>query len=149
MKKNVSRYYMILLLMYSTVFATAQNAGRDEQSIRESRDASNEAIRKYDYDGIAKHFTKNVTVIAASGQTLTGKDPVLKLMKSRFEQTPGLFYRRSPDHVIIAASDTIAWENGRWTTHGIHPAPRGNYAATWCKRHGVWLIRSELFVGLN
>jgi ketosteroid isomerase-like protein len=149
MKKLLHGYLTFGFLVCSQVYAGAQNTEHDEQMIKEARLASNEAIRKHDYEGVARHFTSDVTVITASGKVVTGRDSMITLLKTRFKQARGLYYKRNSDQVTIAASDTIAWENGRWTTHGAQDAPYGKYSATWCKRQGVWLIRSELFVPLN
>jgi ketosteroid isomerase-like protein len=142
---------MILLQSLVTQMLRAQNNAAGEETIMKNREHSNDAFRKHDLDGIGKFLAKDVTVITASGQVLVGKDAVLGELKKRFNAAAAdLTYGRYPEHVVIAGSDTLAWERGTWlATLGRHPLGEGNYAATWCRREGKWLIRSELFVALK
>lgn len=141
----------ILLQSLATLKLRAQNNTADQEAIMKNRELSNDAFRKHDLEGIGKFLAKDVTVITASGQVLVGKDAVLGELKKRFDGAAvDLSYGRYPERVVIAGRDTLAWEQGTWLYMlGRHPLGEGNYAATWCKRQGKWLIRSELFVRLD
>jgi hypothetical protein len=149
MKKMV-RYSLIGVLLGCAVLRLpAQNKSREEALIRKARLASNEAFRQHNYDGISRYLVKTVTVVSASGQILSGSDSVIGTLKRRFEQTPALYYERIPMEIEIEANDTLAWEKGQWSSYGLPENSRGKYSAGWCRRKGVWLIRSEVFVPSN
>lgn len=148
--KNPVRLLLIGVLLASTALRlTAQSNSGEEALIRKARQASNEAFRQHNYDGISRCLVQTVTVISASGSVLSGRDSVIRLLKARFEQTPALYYERIPTQIEIATSDTLAWESGRWSSYGLQNNSAGKYSAVWCRRKGVWLIRSEVFVPLN
>jgi len=141
---------IVFVLLTAFINSTAMGQNNPRQQISAMRNLSNEAFQKHDYAGIAGHFTNNVTVITASGQVLTGKDSVISILKRRFELAPDLVYNRMAEQIVIAKSDTLAWEQGRWTAQRSEKViAHGNYSATWCKRKDVWKIRSELFVALD
>lgn len=141
---------IVFALLSALINSNAMGQGNPRQQIFAMRSLSNEAFQKHDYGGIAAHFIDNVTVITASGQVLTGKDSVISILRRRFEVAPDLIYNRIAEQIIIAKSDTLAWEKGRWIAKQPEKIiAHGNYSATWCKRKNVWKIRSELFVALD
>jgi hypothetical protein len=149
MKTPVRHSLICILLACTALRAEAQSNSSEEAVIRKERQASNEAFRQHNYDGISRHLVQAVTVVSASGQVLSDRDSVIRMLKRRFEQTPAMYYERIPVQVEIAASDTLAWENGRWSSYGLQKNSAGKYSAVWCRRKGMWLIRSEIFVPLK
>ena len=139
----------IILFMVFFHFAIAQNMhSNDIATIKSFRAASNDAIARHDVDGIAKYWLDDFVQIIGRGVYPTGKDSIVASWKTLFKNSPQIAYVRNPGEIVVSDNDTLAWERGKWI--GIPSYSKGgNYAATWIKRNGNWMLRAELFVSLN
>lgn len=150
----MSKLFALLLLVICITPAIAQNdKEKDIELIKAARKASNEAIQKHDLEGIAKPMIQDMVCTFGNGNTYVGKDSAISILKQRFSAMPDLVFIRTPVVVRISNNDTLAWEKGTWkgfrTTRKAGSNSGGNYAAMWCKRDGVWKMRTELFVALT
>ncbi len=119
-----------------------------EKNIRAARAASNAAIAQHDAEGIVKYVSDDFIMVTGNAQQFIGKDAVLTRWRAFFEKNPQVLYVRTPTQITISKNDTLAWETGRWKATNSYSAG-GNYSAMWCKRNGVLLTRTELFVSLE
>jgi ketosteroid isomerase-like protein len=131
---------------------------RDETIIRDSRTASNAALRDHDAAAFAQILKDDVNVVAASGKLIQGRATMRQEMEARWKAQPDLVFVRTPATIEISRSDPAASERGIWTGHvttAAGPADwRGDYLAVWRKTVSSaglpsWTIASELFVALD
>jgi ketosteroid isomerase-like protein len=131
---------------------------RDETIIRDSRAASNDALRTHNAAAFAQILKDDATVVAASGKVIQGRAVIQPEIESRWKAQPDLVFTRTPATIEISRSDAAASERGTWTGHVTTTAgpadSRGDYLAVWRKTTtsaGLpsWTIASELFVALD
>jgi ketosteroid isomerase-like protein len=152
-KKKISKKHgkeiFIFLFILSFHQAFAQNMHADDiATIKSSRAASNEAIKKHDVNGISRFWLDDFVQVIGRGTYDTGKENIAASWKALFDSDPQVSYVRTPQEIIISDNDTLAWEKGAWV--GFHSYSKGgNYSAMWIKRNGKWLIKAELFVSLE
>jgi ketosteroid isomerase-like protein len=131
---------------------------RDETIIRDSRAASNTALRDHDAATFVQILKDDVIVTAASGKLIQGRAAMRQEIEARWKAMPDLVFVRTPATIEISHSDPAASERGTWTGHATTstgPADwRGEYQAVWRKSVSSaalpsWTIASELFVALD
>ena len=131
---------------------------RDETIIRDSRAASNTALRDHDAATFVQILKDDVIVTAASGKLIQGRAAMRQEIEARWKTMPDLVFVRTPTAIEISHSDPAASERGTWTGHATTAAGpadwRGDYQAVWRKSVSSaalpsWTIASELFVALD
>jgi ketosteroid isomerase-like protein len=131
---------------------------RDETIIRDSRAASNTALRDHDAATFVQILKDDVIVTAASGKLIQGRAAMRQEIEARWKAMPDLVFVRTPATIEISHSDPAASERGTWTGHATTAAGptdwRGEYQAAWRKSVSSaalpsWTIASELFVALD
>jgi len=123
-------------------------ASSDAELIRRARAEQNAAIVARDFDRVASAWTASVVAVAGLGAVIHGREAY----RRAFEQDARVIYRRDSEDIQVSADYPLAWEQGSWIgtdASGGAPLIRGRYSAQWVKVDGRWLIRSELFVGLE
>ncbi len=137
----------LLLTFHEALTQTAKK--EDEQLIRESRRASNEALANRNIEGFSKYWLEDFVQIRGNGTFMFSKDSITALWKKLFNTNPETYYVRTLSEVIISDNDPLmAWETGTWM--GINSYSKGgNYSAMWRKKDGVWKIQAELYVSLH
>jgi uncharacterized protein (TIGR02246 family) len=140
--------FLITVLLFSFCWAEAQTKKEEERAIRQSRQASNEAIAKKDLKGISKFWMDDFVQVRGNGSFLVGKDIIKEGWQKMFSTTPEVSFERNPVEVIISDSDpNLAWETGTWK--GLNTYSKGGrYSAMWKKQNDNWKLQAELFVGL-
>jgi len=149
------RKYILLLTVFLTVnflnteMANAQNA---EDEIRRLRKLSNDARKTDDLDVISKLFTNDIIIVKGDGGELNGLEAVNQYMIKQKKQSPGLYFERLPDKIIVAKSNKMAWEEGTWSgfnKDGPLANYAGRYSMMWLKTDESWKMRSQQFVNLR
>lgn len=152
-QKNVMRYStLIFLICFGISQAYAQS---DEKQILAIRNASNEAFRIYDREGVYSFLTEDVLITGGDGTLLTGKN-AYRANDSQFGGSK-MYWIRTPIDIEVNEQSGLAWETGTWkgsqggddAQTGDNSMIGGNYSAMWTKESGVWLIKSQLFVTLK
>lgn len=146
-------FALIILVLYIKPVLSQSNKEKEIELIKSARKASNDAIRKHDLEGIGKMMNEDIVSVAGNGRVYAGKDSLISGFKDRFAAMPDLVFERIPSAVRVSNNDTLAWEKGTWkgyrTDRKRINTAGGNYAAMWCKRNGIWKMRSELYVTLT
>jgi uncharacterized protein (TIGR02246 family) len=147
--RQVNKLLSLVFVLTFDVAQTQTVKKEDEQLIRESRRASNEALARRDIESFSKYWMKDFVQVRGNGTSLVGKDSITALWKKMFKTDPETSYIRTPTEIIIGDNDpAMAWETGMWT--GIHSYSKGgNYSAMWRKQDGEWRIQAELYVSLH
>jgi ketosteroid isomerase-like protein len=131
---------------------------RDETIIRDSRAASNTALKDHDAAAFVQILKDDVIVTAAGGKLIQGRAAMRQEIEARWQTMPDLVFVRTPATIEISHSDPAASERGTWTGHATTAAGpadwRGEYQAVWRKSVSSaalpsWTIASELFVALD
>jgi ketosteroid isomerase-like protein len=131
---------------------------RDETIIRDSRAASNDALKSHNAAAFVQILRDDATVIAASGNVIQGRAAMRQEIESRWKSQADLVFLRTPVSIEISRSDPAASERGTWTGHATTPSGpadwRGDYLAVWRKTitsAGLpsWTIASEVFIPLD
>ena len=122
------------------------NVNQDSLNIKQSRLASNAAIKRKDVAVVSSYWLPNFVQIAGDGSHSMGRDKIAKDWKRMFLNSSPVF-ERIPEEIIIAESENIAWEKGNWVYH--NEKYFGSYSAMWRKVNGIWLTQCELYVSLN
>jgi ketosteroid isomerase-like protein len=131
---------------------------RDETIIRDSRAASNDALKTHNAAAFAQVLKDDANVVAASGKVIQGRAAMQQEIESRWKLQPDLVFARTPTAIEISRSDPAASERGTWTGHATTTAGpadwRGEYLAVWRKTMSSaglpsWTIASEVFVALD
>ena len=130
----------------------AAQSDSDAERIRALRSQSNDAIARHDVPAILSFLDDEFQVTAGSGAMLQGGDEMGVAFAQQFEEFNDLIYVRTIESVEISISNPLAAEIGTWVGTWTTPSgplrTGGRYAASWRKRDGAWVIRSELFVTL-
>jgi len=122
------------------------NANQDIIEIKQSRLASNAAIKRKDVAGVSSYWLPNFVQIAGDGSHSIGQVKIAKDWKRMFSNSSPVF-ERIPDEILIAESGNIAWEKGAWRYYNEEYF--GTYSAMWRKINGKWLTQCELYVSLH
>ena len=119
-------------------------------AIRRLREGSNAAIARHDTSEIAAILAPNVTVVASTSVTTTGRDAYIARFAEQFSSRPDVLYRRTPSEVMVFAPWRMASESGMWTGSWTEPDGKvtigGRYFAKWREVGGRWLVESETYV---
>ncbi len=145
--------FAVIPLLALAVSGLAHAVLRDVQTddaalIRAARRAQNAAFARRDFAAAAKIWTKDVSVRAGLGSTITGREAYLRA----FAGDSVMDYERTPVDVVVSKHWPLAYESGTWVGRAhANAAERisGRYSAQWVKADGRWLIRSEVFVALD
>jgi uncharacterized protein (TIGR02246 family) len=130
----------------------------DATVIRESRQASNEALAAHDAARAASFFARDGRVTAADGRLRDGREAVQKAFEERFASMKGVVYVRTPRSIELSRTDNAAAEHGTWTATWSGAAGpvkmHGDYMAVWRRNVGdngipSWTLQSELFAALG
>ncbi len=135
---------LVVVALVGPAQGVSQVANDDQDLIRRSRLAQNEALAERDFDAASSFWVESIVVTAGLGAVISGK----QAYRSAFENDVGVTYQRLPESIEISSGWSLAFETGRW--QGRNEANQtmisGWYSAQWVKQDGTWRIRSELFV---
>ena len=144
------KYLPLIFFVVLSGFSFGQNNSQDIAEIREQRNASNEALRKFDEELNATFSTEDALITTGAGTLIAGKEALSAYLKS--QKGPKMYWVRTPDEVIVNPKTKLAWETGTWKGYvegSDDPVVGGKYSAQWTKASGTWLIHSQLFVTLE
>lgn len=79
-----------------------------EAQIRTARIASNEAIARFDADGIVRDMLPDYSIVTGRGQHVQGKDSLRVFWQETFKLMPGVNYIRTPVSIVISSNDWLA-----------------------------------------
>jgi len=121
----------------------------DEQSVREARDASNQAIADHDAAEVARFLAPDYHIVTSTSAQTAGREENRASWQEHFDDSPDVIYVRLPDRVRIFTAWAMASERGTWSGSWTEEAGRveigGDYTAKWRKVSGRWLIQAEIF----
>lgn len=140
----------LLLTAFLGLISISVYAQSDKDQIQAAREASNEALRNYDTEGLLSFLTKNVLITTGAGSLIHGKKELRGYINS--QDGPRMFWERSPNEIDVNSERGLAWESGSWkgyTEASDQPVVGGKYSAMWTKESGEWKIKSQLFVTLE
>ncbi len=136
----------IILLSAHTTFSQSNN---DQELIRKSRQANNEAIARKDAEEMSKFYLDDYVIIRGSGVIERGNEENKESWKKIFLETPLTYFERFPLEIIISKNNpNMAWETGEWKGYNTY-SKGGRYSAQWKKKEGQWKLQAELFVALE
>lgn len=144
----------LLLSVACLLFGTpvVAQTDTDAERIRALRAQSNAAIARHDVPAILSFLDDEFHVTAGSGTMFQGVDEMGDAFARQFAEFSDVKYVRTIESIEISASAPLAAEVGTWVGTWTTPAgplrTGGRYSASWRKRDGEWVIRSELFVTL-
>ena len=144
------KYLPLIFFVVLSGFSFGQNNSQDIAEIREQRNASNEALRKFDEELNATFSTEDALITTGAGTLIAGKEALSAYLKS--QKGPKMYWIRTPDEVIVNPKTKLAWETGTWKGYledSDEAVVGGKYSAQWTKASGTWLIHSQLFVTLE
>ena len=144
------KYLPLIFFVVLSGFSFGQNNSQDIVEIREQRNASNEALRKFDEELNATFSTEDALITTGAGTLIAGKEALSAYIKS--QKGPKMYWVRTPDEVIVNPKTKLAWETGTWKGYledSDEAVVGGKYSAQWTKASGTWLIQSQLFVTLE
>ena len=123
---------------------------QDAEAIRLARKELNEALASRNLERYASYWTKDATVVWASGELRTGIDDNWKRLAGTFAD-PHFSGKRNPEKIEVAKGALSASESGDWIwTFGLKDGAvatyRGRYLIMWRRDAGQWRIQSELYV---
>lgn len=145
-----------LFLFISALFALSfsiyelKAQDMDQQEIRAQREASNQALRKFDHELNATFSTDDAFITTGAGTLIAGKEAMKHYLASATGEK--MYWIRIPDEIIVNPKTNLAWETGTWKGYyedSELAVVGGKYSAQWTKASGTWLIRSQLFVTLE
>lgn len=138
--------FTIILLSAYAAFSQTNN---DQELIRKSRQANNEAIARKDAEEMSKFFLDDYVIIRGSGVIERGNEENKESWKKIFKETPLTYFERFPLEIIISKNNpNMAWETGEWKGYNTY-SKGGRYSAQWKKKEGQWKLQAELFVALE
>jgi hypothetical protein len=128
----------------------AQNK-TDKDEILRIRNASNEALRKFDEELDLTFQTDEVLTAVSNGTLLKNKEDLRKFVLNY--SGAKMYWVRTPIDIEVNVKTGLAWESGTWKGYTINsgdkPINGGKYSAQWKKINGDWKINAQLFVGLE
>ena len=144
------KYLPLIFFVVLSGFSFGQNNSQDIAEIREQRNASNEALRKFDEELNATFSTEDALITTGAGTLIAGKEALSAYIKS--QKGPRMYWVRTANEVLVNSKTKLAWETGTWKGYledSDEAVVRGKYSAQWTKASGTWLIHSQLFVTLE
>ena len=148
MKKTKHILFAVLCILFFTSELLSQN---NKEQIVTIRNASNLALKAYEYEEVLSYLTDDVLITTGNGVLLSGKKALEKYISDGGKSK--MFWIRETKEIEVNEKRGLAWENGIW--NGYDPGKsedsivNGNYSAMWTKESGVWKIKSQLFVTLG
>lgn len=146
--KLVALVSVITAIHFLPQIAFAQAS--DVDLIFRQREASNQALRKFDHELNASFSTDDAFITTGLGVLISGKAEQAAYLSAL--TGPKIYWIRTPDEVLVNPKTNLAWETGTWKGYledSDVSVVGGNYSAQWTKASGTWLIRSQLFVTLE
>ena len=145
---------ILLTTLILSIYGGVLFAQSSEERILAVREASNAALKALDEEANFEFLTDNVLITTGNGTLLSGKDELKAYIESA-EDSPPMYWVRTPTEIIVNEERGLAWETGVWHAYSADdpneesPVFHGNYAAQWIHQSGEWKIQSQLFVTLN
>lgn len=118
-------------------------------TIRDRREAQNDALARQDLAAVQRFWTDDVMVTASGGTGLVGAVAYREALANQFARFGDVTYVRTPHSIQRSTVDSMAVEEGTWVGTWTDAEPvtvQGVYMAQWRRENGQWLIRSEVFV---
>ncbi len=149
-KSFIQPVFWIALLSLSQCTMTTIS---DEQSIRQARHDSNQAIAAHQIETVGTFWTDDYHIITSRNAETSGKAANIERFQNEVKAKPDVIYIRTPQTIHVfsqwkMASEEGSWE-GRWSEDGSVIQLKGTYFAKWHQVNGSWLIRAEIFVPLS
>ncbi len=147
---------VIILLIASSLMSCKKDIpserSKEEVSIRQVRQLSNQAIAKHDTVALLKAWATDYHMITSRNAEVSGAANAVHKFADEFKVRPDVIYIRTPDKVEVFAKWNMASEQGRWTGQWMDANQvikvSGTYFAKWHYVNNQWLIRAEVFVPL-
>jgi ketosteroid isomerase-like protein len=141
--------WILLTIILLSAHATFSQSNNDQELIRKSRQANNEAIARKDAEEMSKFYLDDYVIIRGSGVIERGNEENKESWKKIFKETPLTYFERFPLEIIISKNNpNMAWETGEWKGYNTY-SKGGRYSAQWKKKEGKWKLQAELFVALE
>jgi ketosteroid isomerase-like protein len=141
--------WILLTIILLSAHATFSQSNNDQELIRKSRQANNEAIARKDAEEMSKFYLDDYVIIRGSGVIERGNEENKESWKKIFLETPLTYFERFPLEIIISKNNpNMAWETGEWKGYNTY-SKGGRYSAQWKKKEGKWKLQAELFVALE
>jgi ketosteroid isomerase-like protein len=141
--------WILLTIILLSAHATFSQSNNDQELIRKSRQANNEAIARKDAEEMSKFYLDDYVIIRGSGVIERGNEENKESWKKIFKETPLTYFERFPLEIIISKNNpNMAWETGEWKGYNTY-SKGGRYSAQWKKKEGNWKLQAELFVALE
>jgi ketosteroid isomerase-like protein len=136
----------VVLLASSITFA--KDAFADEQAIRALDTAWSHAETK-DLDKTVSFYADDASILPPNMPIATGKNAI-RAVWSQFMSMPGFSITFAPSKVVIAKSETWAYEIGTFETtvddaQGMPTSSVGKFVVNWQKRDGQWKVVTGIF----
>ena len=148
MKKTKHILFAVLCILFFTSELLSQN---NKEQIVTIRNASNLALKAYEYEEVLSYLTDDVLITTGNGVLLSGKKALEKYISDGGKSK--MFWIRETKEIEVNEKRGLAWENGIWNGYDPEKSEgslvNGNYSAMWTKESGVWKIKSQLFVTLG
>jgi ketosteroid isomerase-like protein len=148
----MKRISILILLCFTLIQVKAQSAAtqreKEEQTIRNYRNAFNAAIERHDTESMQQFMRDDYNLTRGNATQALGKAAVMEAWQKLFTDNPKVNYVRTPSIITLSNNDSLAWESGSWKAVNSY-SKGGNYAAMWRKTDKVWKLQSELFVSLR
>jgi ketosteroid isomerase-like protein len=139
----------LLCMIFCLIFTMGMAQSSDEQTIRDLRLESNEAIKMHDTATLATAWLEDVYVLTSRSVSLAGRRANQRAFHQEFQKA-NLIYVRTPTTIELFPDWDMAGEYGQWTgawtTNGNAVRVGGSYYAKWHKVHGNWKIKSETYM---
>lgn len=145
------KYFKTILPFVLLVFSVAIYSQVEVSNISMLRQASNEALKSYDYEKVLSFLTEDVLTTTGAGTLLSGKEALRQYIAIAPDSK--MYWVRTPSEIAVNDALGLAWETGNWKGYnpsaGSDPVIGGRYSAQWTRKSGIWKIASQLFVTLE
>jgi ketosteroid isomerase-like protein len=141
--------WILLTIILLSAHATFSQSNNDQELIRKSRQANNEAIARKDAEEMSKFYLDDYVIIRGSVVIERGNEENKESWKKIFKETPLTYFERFPLEIIISKNNpNMAWETGEWKGYNTY-SKGGRSSAQGKKKEGKWKLQAELFVALE
>ncbi|MFN9999081.1 MAG: YybH family protein, partial [bacterium] len=121
--------WILLTIILLSAHATFSQSNNDQELIRKSRQANNEAIARKDAEEMSKFYLDDYVIIRGSGVIERGNEENKESWKKIFKETPLTYFERFPLEIIISKNNpNMAWETGEWKGYNTY-SKGGRYSA--------------------
>lgn len=155
MKHSKRSGVLLVIVPAAALLASAASPITDRQQVRDRRLAYTAAIQARRPDLMRGYLAPEMVQLSRNGDTQIGRDAVvLTYTQHEFLDSSFIVYDRNPDTVDISENGRFAVERGHWRGRFRRrdrsvTGNSGLYQASWIKRDGTWLIRTESYVRLH